>query len=107
MSDPFLGIDEVERSLTDHLDAIGTVFHSFGERDSGHSAYGVEWDGWRYFVKFAPTEKAAGLERARVLRRQVHHSALPRIINSFQIEGWGRPTTSTLTFSASLQNAWS
>ncbi len=83
MQDPLLGIRSIEVPLAEHLASIGEVFHSDEGQDSGASTFGVQWKGWRYFVKHAPTEAAAGLERARILRSQVHHSALPRILHSF------------------------
>lgn len=84
MQDTLLGISSIDVALEEHLDRLGNVFTTFRSSDSGCMCYGVEWQGWRYFVKHAADEAcAAGLERSRVLHHQVQHSSLPRLLNHF------------------------
>lgn len=81
MDDPLLGITEIDESLEAHLAAHAGVFHTFEPREIGQS-FGVTSKGWRYFVKFVNTDAVAGLDRAKIIRGRVQHSALPRFLNS-------------------------
>ena len=75
------------------LESAGTVFACFDRQDSGNVSFGVEADGWRYFVKtagppgtpglpLAHTERIALLDNAERLARSVSHPALTRFLQS-------------------------
>ena len=77
-------------SLVDFLHGAGHVFAVFDERtqDSGNISYGVEIDGWRYFVKtagrrddsrpyFDHTERVSALRNAVRLAKSSCHPVLP------------------------------
>ena len=79
-------------SPVDFLHGAGHVFAVFDERtqDSGNISYGVEIDGWRYFVKtagrrddsrpyFDHPERVDALRNAARLAESSSHRALPKL----------------------------
>ena len=52
MADPLLGVDEIDTPIDDYLSLHAEIFRRFPERSSGRS-FGIQWSGWRYFVKYA------------------------------------------------------
>ena len=87
---PLRDIERINGPLGPYLEAIGTVFATFGApaQDSGNVSYGVQVGGERFFVKtIAPEVEAfcdhetrgALLYNAARLRRSCNHSTLPAL----------------------------
>ncbi len=78
------GITHIDLDLSAYLAQIGRVFRVYDTYDSGCSAYGVQVEGRRWFVKHADDPRGmTSLRRAIDVNRRVQHPALPRLQHTF------------------------
>ena len=87
---PLRDIERIDRPPGPYLEAIGTIFATFGAptQDSGNVSYGVQIGDERFFVKTTdPEAEVFGDHAARVallynaarLRRSCNHPTLPAL----------------------------
>ncbi|MGW2523180.1 serine/threonine protein kinase [Streptomyces sp. NPDC001617] len=88
---PLLDVDEVP-AVEPYLRAVGEVFRSFRDQDSGCVSYGVRLPcGERWFVKEATTDRAQeSLRRAWAFHRVVRHPVIVPQLRRIAVRGGGR-----------------
>jgi len=85
MSHPWLDRTSLDGELEPFLGAVGAIFRTFANQDSGCVSYGVTVGDERWFVKQAREPAArAQLERTVAFHSAVQHEAVPELRGAFE-----------------------